>query len=433
MTPRGRVALLGLACIVASAGTAPPAAADAVSDFYKGKTVTVFIGYAAGGGYDSYARMLARHMGRHVPGSPNMVPRNMTGAGSIVLANALYNSLPQDGTGIGAIGRGIAMEPLFGRKGPQFDATKFNWIGSMNNEVSTCVTWHTTGAASIRDAMERQIILGGTAQGSDGVDFPIILNNMIGTKYKLITGYPGGSTQLLAMERGEIDGRCGWSWSSIKTTRGQWLKDKKINITLQIALKGDPMLTQMGIPLVMDLAKSDRDRKILRLIFARQTMGRPFVAGPKVPADRISALRAAFDTTLKDPRFRVDTDRAKMEIEPVSGQEVEALIKEVYATPKDLVEAAANATARDPRTQITKKEFPWIKAKGKIAKVSGQGRKLSMSLEDGAKASVSVSGSKTMVTIGGKAAKRGGLKAGMSCEIEYKGPGTEAKALDCNE
>lgn len=157
---------------------APAARADAIADFYKGKTATIFIGYAAGGGYDQYARMLARHIGNHVPGTPNVVPRNMTGAGSIVAANNIYNSLPQDGTAIGAIGRGIAMEPLFGRQGPKFDATKFNWIGSMNNEVSTCVTWHEAKAPTIQDAMKREVILGATAQGADGVDFPIILNNV---------------------------------------------------------------------------------------------------------------------------------------------------------------------------------------------------------------------------------------------------------------
>ena len=421
-------AAVGAGLLVAAA----TARADAIEDFYKHKTVTIYIGYAAGGGYDQYARFLARHIDRHIPGNPTVVPKNMTGAGSIVAANAIYNTLPQDGTNMAAIGRGIAMEPLFGRKGPKFDGTKFAWIGSMNNEVSTCVVWHEANAPTIQDAMKRQIIIGGTAQGSDGVDFPIILNNVLGTKYKLITGYPGGSTQLVAMERREIDGRCGWSWSSIKATRGYWLKDKKIDITLQIALKGDPELNKMGVPVVMDLAKTDRDKKILKLIFARQTMGRPFIAGPKVPAERVKALRTAFDATMKDPKFLAEANKAKLEIQPVTGQEVEDLVKEVYQTPKDIVEMAAKATARTNATQMTKKVFEDMKAKGKIAKIEDGGRKVSFVLDGGKKASVRVSGSGTKLTVAGKSAKRKALKVGMSCAIVYPAPGATAKSIACD-
>ncbi|MFM2130223.1 MAG: hypothetical protein RL477_1769 [Pseudomonadota bacterium] len=421
-------------CAAAAAGlafAATPASADAIADFYKGKTVTVFIGYAAGGGYDEYARFLARHWGNHIPGNPTVIPRNMTGAGSIVAANAIYNSLPQDGTAIGAIGRGIAMEPLFGRSGPKFDATKFTWIGSMNNEVSTCVTWHTAKAPTIEAAQQREVILGATAQGSDGVDFPIILNNVLGTKYRLITGYPGGSTQMLAMERGEIDGRCGWSWSSIKATRPTWVSEKKISITIQIALKSDPELSKMGVPLVMDLAKTDRDKAILKLIFARQTMGRPFIAGPKVPADRAAALRASFDATMKDARFRAETDKAKMEIDPVSGQEVADLVKELYATPKDLVQAAAAATARKASTRIEEKKFEDLKGSGKLTKIEDGGRKLTFDI-GGKPVDVGVTTSGTTLTVAGKAAKRTALKPGMSCAIVYPGGGSPAKSIACD-
>ncbi len=410
---------------------APAARADALSDFYKGKTVTIFIGYAAGGGYDQYARMLARHIGNHIPGAPSVVPRNMTGAGSIVAANNIYNSLPQDGTAIGAIGRGIAMEPLFGRSGPKFDATRLNWIGSMNNEVSTCVVWHEAKSPTIQDAMKREVILGATAQGSDGVDFPIILNNVIGTKYKLITGYPGGSTQMLAMERGEIDGRCGWSWSSIKTTRPTWVPEKKISITIQIALKGDPELNKMGVPLVMDLARTDREKQILKLIFARQTMGRPFMAGPKVPADRVAALRKAFDATMKDSKFKAETDKAKMEIEPVTGQEVAQLVNELYATPKDLVEAAAAATARKASTRIEEKKFEDLKGKGKISKIEAGGRKITFDI-GGKPVAVGVTSSGTTLSVAGKAAKRSALKDGMNCAIVYPGAGAPAKSIACD-
>ncbi len=411
---------------------AQPARADAVADFYKGKTVSVYIGYAAGGGYDAYGRMLARFMGDFLPGKPTMVPRNMPGAGSIALANALYNTLPKDGTAIGIIGRGVPMEPLFGRKGPKFEAAKFNWIGSMNNEVSACVAFHTSKIKTIEDARQNEMILAGTAQGSDGVDFAIVLNNVLGTKFKLITGYPGGSTQQLAMERGEVEGRCGWSWSSIVTTRGYWLKEGKLRILVQAALTGHPDLDKMGVPKVMDLAKTPRDKQVLKLIFARQTMGRPFLAPPDVPADRVAALRTAFDTMLKDKKFLAVADKAKMEIEPVNGKDVADLIADVYNSPKDVVQAAADATARLERTKIDKKVFEDLKAKGSVSKIENGGRKVTFDLGGGKTAAVGVSGSGTKLTVAGKKANRKVLKPGMTCAIVYPAPGSTAKSIACD-
>ena len=422
------IGALGAASLLAGSMGATTALADAKS-FYKSKRITVYIGYAAGGGYDRYGRTLARHMGKHMPGNPRMVAKNKTGAGSIVLANALYNTFPKDGSAIGIVGRGIAMEPLFGRKGPKFDATKFNWIGSLNNEVSTCVTWHKTGIKTIQDAMKKEVILATTAQGSDGVDFAIAANNILGTKFKLITGYPGGSTLTVAMERGESHGRCGWSWSSVKTTRPDWVRDKKINILVQMALRSHSELP--GVPLVMDLAKTDRDRKTLRLIFARQTMGRPFLAPPGVPADRVKALRDGFNAMVKDATFLKEANKIKMEVQPVTGQEIEALIKDVYASPKDIVEAAAAATSRLTKTTVEKKVFPWLKVSGKVTKTKRGGRRISFKLTDGSKAKVKVSGSKTKVKVNGAKAKRKAIKKGMTCKIVYKGSGTRAKSLDC--
>ena len=424
--------LMVAAAAAAVVAGAHPARADAVADFYKGKTVSVYIGYAAGGGYDAYGRMLARFMGDFLPGKPTMVPRNMPGAGSIALANALYNTLPKDGTAIGIIGRGVPMEPLFGRKGPKFEAAKFNYIGSMNNEVSACVAFHTSKIKTIEDARQNEMILAGTAQGSDGVDFAIVLNNVLGTKFKLITGYPGGSTQQLAMERGEVEGRCGWSWSSIVTTRGYWLKEGKLRILLQAALTGHPDLDKMGVPKVMDLAKTPRDKQVLKLIFARQTMGRPFLAPPDVPADRVAALRTAFDTMLKDKKFLAVADKAKMEIEPVNGKDVADLITDVYNSPKDVVQAAADATARLERTKIDKKVFEDLKAKGSVSKIENGGRKVTFDLGGGKMAAVGVSGSGTKLTVAGKKANRKALKPGMSCAIVYPAPGSTAKSIACD-
>jgi tripartite-type tricarboxylate transporter receptor subunit TctC len=330
---RGAIA----ATVMVSAASA--VRADSVADFYKGKNVDLFIGYSAGGGYDLYARMLAKHMGKHIPGNPNVVPKNMTGAGSLLLANWLYNVAPKDGTAIGAIGRGTGFDPILGNEKAKFDGTKFTWLGSMNNEVSICVAWEKTGVTKFDDVLTKELVVGGTGASADTDQFPKIINGVLGTKFKIVTGYPGGAEVGLAMERGEVQGRCGWSWSSVKSTHWKWYQEKKFTVLLQLALQKHPDLP--NVPLVVDLAKNDQQRKILRLIFARQVMGRPFLAPPGVPSDRADALRKAFLDTLKDKEFLADTEKAKMEINPVSGKEVDEVVKESYATPPEIAKQAA--------------------------------------------------------------------------------------------
>lgn len=321
------------------------ARADAVADFYKGKTVDLMIGYSAGGGYDTYARTIARHISKHIPGNPTIVPKNMKGAGSLKLTNFLYNVAAKDGTVIGTIGRGIAMEPLLGGKGTQFDPVKFNWLGSANNEVSICGAWHTTGITTWDDVMSQELIVGGTGSGADTDTFPLILKNLFDAKLTLISGYPGGNDILLAMERGEVGGRCGWSWSSVKSKRADWIKDGKVNVFLQMSLAKHPDLPD--VPLVMDLATTEEQRQVMKLIFARQVMGRPYVAPPGVPAERIEALKKAFEATLQDPEFLAEAKKSKLEINLVTGTEIDALIKEIYAAPKSIAEkASAAAQAR---------------------------------------------------------------------------------------
>jgi tripartite-type tricarboxylate transporter receptor subunit TctC len=267
------------------------ARAESVADFYKGKTVEMYIGYSVGGGYDIYARTLANHMGRNIPGSPTVVTKNMPGAGSLVLANWLYNVGPKDGTAFGIIGRGTGFDPLLGSKKAKFEATKFNWLGSMNDEVSVCVAWDTTGVKTIDDAKKKEVTVGGTGAAADTDQFPKVLNGVLGTKFKVVTGYPGGNEVNLAMERGEVGGRCGWSWSSVVATHMPWIKEKKAHILVQLALTKHPDLP--NVPLVMDLAKSKEATQMLKLVFSRQPMGRPFLAPPSVPQDRVTALRAS--------------------------------------------------------------------------------------------------------------------------------------------
>ncbi|MGH6946604.1 MAG: Bug family tripartite tricarboxylate transporter substrate binding protein [Kiloniellales bacterium] len=337
-----RRALSGLAA-AAILATAPLAAAVAQTpaEFYAGKSIDLLIGYSPGGGYDTYGRMVARHMGKHIPGNPDIVPKNMPGAGSLKLTNFLYNVAPKDGTVFGIIGRGIAMEPLLGGEGTNFDALKFNWIGSANNEVSICAAWHETGIETFEDILEKELIVGGTGSGADTDTFPLVLNNVFDTKLKLISGYPGGSDVLLAMERGEVGGRCGWSWSSVKTNHMHWVEGKKINILVQMSMNKHPDLPD--VPLIIDLAETKEQKQVLALIFSRQTMGRPFVAPPDIPADRVEALRAAFDATMADPEFLAEAQKADLEITPVTGTEIQALLVDIYDTPKKVVERAAKA------------------------------------------------------------------------------------------
>ena len=317
------------------------ARAQSPADFYKGKNLDVMIGYSVGGGYDVYARMIARHLGKHIPSTPTVIPKNMEGAGSLRLANWLYNVAPKDGSVIGTIGRGTGFDPLLGHKAAQFDGTKFNWIGSANDEVSVCVAW--SGRAKVRkfeDLLTTELTVGGTGSAADTDQFPRILNGVLGTRMKIVTGYPGGNDVNLALERGEVDGRCGWSWSSVKSTRASWLADKKITILMQLSLTKHPDLPD--VPLVTDLAKTDEQRQILRLIFARQVMGRPYLAPPNVPADRVAALRSAFMGTMADKEFLAEAEKTQLEITPVSGEAVQKLVGEVYQTPPEIAKKTAD-------------------------------------------------------------------------------------------
>ncbi len=320
------------------------ASAQSPAEFYKGKNVELYIGYSVGGGYDLYARMLAKHMGKHIPGNPIVVPKNMTGAGSLRLTNWLYKVAAKDGTVFGAIGRGTAFDPILGNDKAQFDGTKYTWLGSANNEVSICVAWEKTGITKFDDLLTKPLVVGGTSASADTDQFPNIMNGVLGTKFKVISGYPGGNEIGLAMERGEVQGRCGWSWSSVKSTHQQWYDQKKFHILVQLALEKHPDLP--NVPLIVDLAKDQESRAILRLIFARQVMGRPFLAPPGVPRDRAEALRKAFMDTMKDKEFLADTEKAKMEITPVPGAEIDRLVQEVYATPKATTQKASALITR---------------------------------------------------------------------------------------
>jgi tripartite-type tricarboxylate transporter receptor subunit TctC len=284
------------------------ASGQGAQSFYAGKTITMLIGTAAGGGYDTYARTLARHMSKHIPGNPTIVPKNMPGADGLVEAAALYNTAPRDGLTFAALTNGIAMDPLFGKFIGRFDALKFGWVGSIGKLMNVCVTWHTSAIKTIQQAQQKQVIVSASGATSNSVMMPKIANALLGTKFKVVTGYTDPDVTL-AMERGEVEGVCGLAYTTLKATRPQWFRDHKINILLQIGLTKFPDLP--NVPSAVDLISNPDSKKTLELILIRQEMGRPFALPPGVPADRIAVLRRAFDETLKDPEFLADAKRCK--------------------------------------------------------------------------------------------------------------------------
>jgi tripartite-type tricarboxylate transporter receptor subunit TctC len=333
-------AVIGLACVTASAGVL----ADAVADFYKGKDVELYIGYKPGGGYDGYARLIARHMGKHIPGNPNVVPKNMPGAGSVKLTNWLWEGAPQDGTVFGAISRGAPFEPLLGNEKAKFKANKFHWVGSANNEVSICATVKRTGIKSWKDLKTREVLTGGNGSGSDTEQFPKLLNAVLGTNFKVVGPYGGGSDIVKAMIAGELDARCGWSWSSVKSKNKDLLESGDLVILMQMSTEKHDELP--NTPLVMDLVPSFNAKKqsqMLNLMFARQGLGRPYVAPPGVPADRAAALQAAFTATMKDPEFLADAAKGGFELAPITGKRVASLVNTAYDTPEEVIKQVIDA------------------------------------------------------------------------------------------
>jgi tripartite-type tricarboxylate transporter receptor subunit TctC len=340
MGRRSRFSWARVGAVIAATLAAGSVHAQSVEEFYRGRNMPLVIGFSAGSGYDVYARQLARFMGKYIPGNPTLIAQNMPGAGSQRAAQYIYAVAPKDGSVIGTVSRSMPVEPLLGDA--QFDGRKFTWIGNIANNSSLCATWHTTDVRTWQDLVSKPVILGGEGPGADLDNFAMLLKNMFGAKIKLVSGYPGGSEVNLAMERREIDGRCGWSWDSIKSTRPQWLQDKKINLLVSFSL--DRMSDMpAGIPLIMEKTSSDEQRQILRVHLAAQALGRPFMAPPGIPEDRRAALRAAFDATMKDPDFIAETARVRLEVSPTSGAEIDRLLDAIYATPPDVIEKAKRA------------------------------------------------------------------------------------------
>jgi tripartite-type tricarboxylate transporter receptor subunit TctC len=313
------------------------ARADTVADFYKGKTITIIIGTSPGNDYDFRGRLLARYLGQHIPGHPSVIPENMPGAGGIQAANYMATIAPRDGTYLHMIMSNM-MSAQAMQAGPiHFDTRQFSFIGNTSSAPNVMVTWHTTNVKSIDDAKKRTVLMGAPT-GTAGVLYAKLLNALIGTRFKIISGYPGGNEVNLAMERGEIDGRASNSWASWKANQPGWLASKKINILMQVGLKRATDLP--NTPLMLELAKSDDDRKVMEFLSADTAIARSLVATPGTPPERVAALRRAFDAVMNDPHFVADAETAKMDISPVSGVEAQKIADSIVDTPRNVVERA---------------------------------------------------------------------------------------------
>jgi tripartite-type tricarboxylate transporter receptor subunit TctC len=309
-------------------------------DLYKGKTINLYVGSGEGGPYDAYARLVGRHIGKHLPGNPSVVVQNMPGASGRRLMNFMYSVAPKDGTAIALVTRGVAFDPLMGNE--PFDVQSIAWLGSANDETNVCMVWHTSPIHVIDDLHKYEMVVGTSGPASTDAIYPNVLKSLYGLKFKVVGGYKSATDTHLAMERGEVDGRCGISYDTLVALNSDWLRDKKIRILIQIGLDKVPALGD--IPSVFDLAKTEEQRQIWSLWAAPLRMGRPFFAPPGMAADRVALLRRAFDATVADPELRAESAKMNLAVNASTGENIVALLKKVYATPNDVVAKAAAAS-----------------------------------------------------------------------------------------
>ena len=314
---------------------APASAQEDIAAFYRGKQMRMIVGTGAGGGYDLFARAVARHIVNHIPGSPTIIVQNQPAAGGLVMVNQLASLGPKDGTVIAAPINGVPTAPLLEPQAAHFDAAKLNWIGSTNRETYVAYAWHAAPVQTLADLLQKELIVGATAAGTTLVDFPLVTNKFLGTRFKVVRGYDSTPQINVAMERGEVQGIGGIGWQSVKTTIPQWIADHKITVIAQYGLKRDSDL--QGAPTMLELAKTEADRAALTMMFARTEYGRPYFVPPDVPPARVEALRRAFDATMKDPGFIADAAQLQFELSPITGEEVQSLVAKLAATPADVV------------------------------------------------------------------------------------------------
>jgi tripartite-type tricarboxylate transporter receptor subunit TctC len=324
----------GIAAVVLSAlwaGIEPGWAQDTID-----RPVTIYVAGTAGGGIDLFARLLSRHLGRHIPGKPSVSVQVMPGAGGIRAASFLAEQAPRDGTAMTTFASGPILEPLIGARHQNYDMSQFTWIGALTKDIGLCVSWGTTPFKTIEDVKTQQMVVAGTGAGSETDTWPVVLNEVLGTRFKLVTGYLGSQETILAMERGEAHGRCIFSYSALKIAKPDWLRDKKINVLALTALERSPEFP--GVPAVVDLVTKPEDRQLLELMVGPAAMARPFAAPPGLPASKAALLRRAFDATMADPDFRAEAAKMQADLAPSTGEDVQKLVARIYATPRPVIE-----------------------------------------------------------------------------------------------
>ncbi len=334
-----------IAAAIALLASAVAAGAQSPEVFYANRNVDFIIGSAAGGGYAIYANVVAHHIGKHIPGSPRVVPRTLEGAGSLTAANQIFTTAPKDGSVFGAVFTGAIVEPLIGdRAKARYDSRKFGLIGSANRETSVCFARKDAGVKSWADVLEKKLIVGGAGWASSIRQFPAVLNKIIGTRFEIVTGYPGSKEAVQAVEKGEVQGVCGIQWSSFAPMYGSWIANGDVIVFGQIAAPpGDPVQNANGVQNIWDVVKDENNRRVLEVIFNQSEFGRPYIAPPGVPADRLNALRRAFDATMTDPEFLAEAAKAKLPINPMTGEDFEAQVAKLYTVPEADVTRAREA------------------------------------------------------------------------------------------
>jgi tripartite-type tricarboxylate transporter receptor subunit TctC len=338
------IATLTAALCFASAA----AAQDPITEFYRGKTVRITVGSAVGGGYDGYARLVGRHLGKHIPGNPTVVVQNIPGSGSNKAASYVALQAPKDGTAIGAIQPGAILQPLHSEVALPHDPSKFIMLGSASSGVYLCLIRSDAPIKTFEEAFTKEVLIGTSGEGATLRELPILLINVLGVKLRLVGGYAGSNEILLAIERNEVHGMCGMSWSSISMQRGEWFKNGTLKAIVQEDLRGHPELNKIGVPLAISFAKTEEDRQVLQMVYSQNLFGRPYVLPEGVPAERVSALRKAFMATMADPALAAEAGKAGMELGEMGGEEVQAMVAKLYALPASTIARAKRAMVYKP-------------------------------------------------------------------------------------
>ena len=340
-----KVGLSALLSVLLVGLVAPAAAEDDVAAFYRGKQLRMIVGSAVGGGYDLFARIVARHIVHHIPGSPGIIVQNQPAAGGVVMTNQLYGQGPKDGTVIGVPINGLPTAPLL-QSGTQFDPERLIWLGSTNREAYVAFVWHTVPVTRIAELTSKEVVVGATTPGTTMVDFPLLVNDVLGFKFKVVRGYQGTPQINLAIERGEVEGMGGLGWASVKAQTPHWISERKIKVLAQYGLKRYSELAD--VPTMLEFAKSDADRQAMTMLFARTEYGRPYFMPPDVPVERVAALRRAFDATMKDPAFVAEAAKLQFDVDPLTGEQVQALVAQLAATPREVVARVRAALEAPP-------------------------------------------------------------------------------------